>query len=69
MDTTKTTALKLILDPPNCLCILIREQGTPLALQAADQLTWWGDMRESKRRNRSLVDDEQHEGDDGGPGE
>ena len=69
LDRTKPTALKLLLDPLNCLCIFGREKGNPLTLQAADQLARWSDMRESKRPNHSLVDDEQHEDDDGGPGE
>lgn len=38
MSITKPTALKLILDPPDRLCVLFREQCNPLTLQAADQL-------------------------------
>ena len=69
LDVTKPTALKLLLDPPDCLCILARKHRSPLPLQAADQLARRSHMGEGQRRNGSLVNDEQHEDDDGGPRE
>ena len=57
------------MNPPDHLCVLIGEQGPPLTLQAADELARWGNMRKSQRRNRGLVDDEQHENHYSGPGE
>ena len=69
MSITKPTALKLILDPPDRLRVLFREQCNPLTLQAADQLARRRDVSESQRRNRSLVDDEQRKDNDGGPRE
>ena len=68
LNIAETTAPKLLLDSPYRICVFTREQRAPLPLQATGQLACRDHVSESQRRNRSLVDDEQHEDDDGGPG-
>ena len=47
LHITKTTAVQMVLNSSDSICVLVREQGAPLTIQAADQFAWWSHMSES----------------------